>query len=329
MKCLDNFIGVRQFCNNGNAIVPRSGLHIEDLEGINVKNISEITAEIPNAVDFINQKIQFAGKKVLDDAMSIIAPDLVDSLIVERALGGCFSDKYDTAAGDYNPFFAGNSGLRIRKVRTAFTNLRIPNIYLLADTDIASVVISIVDGAVIKTITVDNIVAKVEKQVFIDYVSTTEQVDIYWDTTAIATSTGTTYSTQKTSHCGCANGTYDFITAQGYKAGVATNEIYGIRADIQVECNTDKMMCLLVDKLRMCILYKAGIELLKEWLATDRLNFLAIHGKEWAEKKIEEWNETEYKPRMETMKPSFKNFLMSFDEFCFNCGGYRYGYVHP
>lgn len=332
MDCLKNYIGIRQRCSGVEYIPPRSGLYIEQLEGIHLKSLSGIEpGKYLSAVNMINDKINFTGKKFVDIVRDIIYPDLVDSMVTESGSGGVFNTGADTSNNDYHEAENVNKGLRLKKARTPLTSLRIVNVILKANSEsiISGQQFTLKDGINEYTYDIPDLEPGEEFVMNIDYLAKQEKVDIYWNTNDFEPAKGTTSSTQRFSGCsGCSNNTYDFFSAVGLDNGTETRSMYGIKVDFIIECNMEKALCLLLSRLNMPFLYAVGIELLNEWIASDSLSLYTIYGKEWAQNKIVEWSD-KMQVGIELIKPSMTKYLKNLDSNCFTCKSFRYGNVHP
>ena len=86
---------------------------------------------------------------------------------------------------------------------------------------------------------------------------------------------------------------------------------------------------MLLRRLRWAVLYQFGVEVLDEWLATSRMNYMGIHGKEWAAEKRPEWqNEVEVK--LEQQAPHLATLIEKLSPECTRCGrGLTLGYAVP
>lgn len=332
MDCLKNFIGTRQRCSGVDYIPPRSNLFIEDLEGLSMKSLSAIEpSKYISFQNMLNAKINFAGEKFVDIVRNVMFPQLVDGLIVEQGKGGIFETQADDMNNDYHAAENVEKGLRLKKQRTPLTSLRIVNVVLKAK---AGAVISgekfkIIDGINEYEYDIPDLNPEEEVSIYVDYLCKTEKVDIVWNTNNFEPSKGNTSFTQRYGNCSaCSNSTYTFFSAQGLNNGVETTSLYGIRCDFIVECDMAKALCMVINQLKMPFLYAVGIELLKEWVASDSLSYYTNHGKDWAQNKIGEWA-MQMDTGIELIKPSLSGYLKKLDNHCFTCKSFMYGHVHP
>ena len=223
--------------------------------------------------------------------------------------------------------------MHIKLRDTPLTIIRFPYLYFASKEDLTDQQYSIIEGNDITTGTV-SVKAGQEARVFVNYTASSKDVTVTWDNTNIEAASGNVASGNNYGGCttcsshGNGHGSY-LLTIRGWNGTQDTSELYGVRAEVTVGCEVERAMCLVSSKLRYPILYKAGTLILREWLASTRLNFLAIHSKEWAKEKIMEWEEVDYKTKFELVAPGLANFLKQVDPKCINCGGLTYGSVHP
>lgn len=332
MDCLKNYIGIRQRCATVEWVEPRSRLCIEDLPGISTKSLSSVEpGKYISAVNMINAKINFTGEQFVDMVREIIFPELVAGLVAEQGRGGEFNVNFDSSVNDYHASENVEKGIRLKKANTQLTTLKIVNIVLKATSNavISGKQLKIKDGIKTYTYDIPDMNPGEEISMLVDYTAKNDKIDIVWNTNDIEPSKGSTSLTQKFNGCtGCGNSRYDFFSAVGLNGTKETTSLYGIRVDFIIECSMEKALCLLLPQLKNALLYAVGVELLKEWVASDSLSFYTQYGKEWAQKTIIEWQNI-VDVKLELARPNLTNFLMRIDGNCFTCKSYRYGHVHP
>lgn len=90
----------------------------------------------------------------------------------------------------------------------------------------------------------------------------------------------------------------------------------GITANVTLPCG-DALFCQFREELAPAFLYDTGVCILKEWQASNRMNFLALK-KEWVEMKIVEWNE-EAIAKTEAVLPLILDKMLHCFPRCFEC----------
>lgn len=327
MECANGFIGIRQACASAGMDAPSSGLFIEDLEGISVASLEGVnTGKWDDAVDLVNQKTIHAARLVTEELRSYISPTFREELVLETGFGG----KFDTEG--YTALDPGDYGLRASMVNNNLRELRLEEIFLLFEADFSKA-ITITDGEISKTINSElAVIAKagVQARIPIDFVSSTGQIDVIYEGSGTSPANGSTSSTQFLRDCKpCGSTGFENFTVKGHANLVEDDNLYGIRGRFAIDCSMEKALCLSISRLKMPILYRLGIELLKEWEASDRMNWLTIHGRDWALDKRAEWEEITYPNLMKQLSSGVAHWLKRVDKNCLKCGGTTYGYTHP
>jgi len=329
MECASGFIGIRQACASAGMSAPKSGLFIEDLEGISVKNLEGINGgKYDDAVDLVNRKTMHAARLVTEELRAYISPTFREELVLETGFGG----KFETEE-EYTALLDLEYGLRASMINNNLRELRLEEIFLLFEGDFSKE-IEISDG--VATIKINeggtSVIAKAGEvtRIPVDFVSSNGQIDISYNGLGVSSRNGTTSSTQflrSCSHCGSLG--FENFTVKGIAGESEDEELYGVRARFSIDCSMEKALCLSLSRLKMAILYRVGIEILKEWEASDRMNWLTIHSRDWALEKRAEWEEITYPNLMKTLSSGVAHFLKKVDKNCLNCGGTTYGYTHP
>lgn len=65
--------------------------------------------------------------------------------------------------------------------------------------------------------------------------------------------------------------------------------IFGIQPQIQIECNSDKLVCMYANSLAQAVLYLAGVNLIQESLTSDRINYTTLNSLEDKRELSKQW----------------------------------------
>lgn len=320
MSCSENFIGIRCLCDGASEEKSKSGLYIENLEGIDIKNVADVTTgKFENAKDLIQNKIDFAIESVFSDLHSELHPYLTLHSAIEIASIGDFES-------EYNLDNEGQKGLKITKHKSKLSDLIIEKVVLSFKEDVEDEELFIIDGEHEEVIEF-SATAGTRHEIELNYTAKTDEVIIFTDMSLqlLKGDIGNCHQLSNCDACG-SGGDYEHLTAVNYDFGSGSETSYfnGIQAHCQVVCSIDKIRCSLLHTLKMPILYKSGILILQEWESTDRLNFLAIYSDEWVEKKLVEWIDYTYPNELEKVSRSLIHLLKGFDKACVQCNGAKY-----
>lgn len=317
MNCVQDFILSKACINQGKS--PRSGLYIEHLEGISIKNIADVDdGKYGSAAAFIQDKLDFAAELVLEDARAFLNNELSTKETSEAAVIGVLEPELG-----YYDAEAVTKGVYIEKRYSPMGKIRLDKLTLLVNTTINGKELIITDGINEKTVTVD-LVAGVPKVVDVQYEGITDYLTIKWNTADIEPAASSIRKSITRGFCGYCDGADAPIYIQGINGQQRGYSSYGIQAHIQLRCDLKQAFCQMIDDLKFAILYKTGILLLKEWQSTTRLNYLSIHSDEWLALKLTEWEELTYPEKLKQGLWNASTYLSKLDSRCFQKDEWKY-----
>ncbi len=304
MKCLENYIGLRSLKDHCEQPPPISGLYLEDLEGMTVANLASIeSGKAQNVQVMFDQLLQRCGRIMMEEIKILLQPYLRTQATIEGGRLGKFSNNV-----------CNESELKIETCLGALQRLVIEEINVKFTVS-GEVVLTLTDGDYTETKTITSVAGE-EQTIQWFYVAKTNKVSI---------------TAPVTGHTGSLFGAWRFGSNAPYKficCNQTTRKVCGITAAFTIQCNYDAILCATLPHLNYPLLYSLGIEVLKEWESSTRLNFLTIHGKEWAADKREEW-QIKRNEMIVAAVPGLASTLQSIDRKCVTCGGYSYAYAHP
>lgn len=306
MACFDDYLGLK-----GITATPLSGLFINDLPGINFAKADAVRdSDYATGVDFINEKIDHAIALVADDLKHFMSPYFKFHSQIDHVLTAKYKDGYHAAV-------AANRGLKVEKKSSRLSKLYVNRVKVLANSTGAYNLV-IADGNETETFAV-TLVATEEQWVECNYTANRDIIYIYIDNTSLSPAKGTVKSTS-CSNCGKR---YKAFKVWGWNGTKTTNNHYGLRADISVVCSDDDMACVLRDRIKWPVLYKFGVEFMKEVQETDRLNYFTLVGREQAGE-LQEKFEEEYKKRFDILCRTVPRLLRSIDVDCVTCNSNKF-----
>jgi hypothetical protein len=157
-----------------------------------------------------------------------------------------------------------------------------------------------------------------EAEINLNFTSTTQDVYIYMDNSTINVNN----SSIKTG-CGCSSKSGQYLSAYGWNGSGNSNSTYGLKVQATAVCDNDEFACVLGPKLGLPILYRSGIEILHEAVATDRLNSLTLLDTDKINFLLENWT-AEYDKQMKMLIESLPQLLRRIDECCIVCNQNKY-----
>lgn len=309
-SCLNNFIGVRCLTTE-----PKSGLWINDLPGINLGYAADIVDRGGmSGLQFLQEKVDFATKLVIQEIAGYSNPFFRINSIID-----------EIKVGDYQrlfiPALAIDRGVYLKAKKSRLLKLRINNIKLKLQNQNYATVIEVDDGVSVTTynVTTDNDgVAIVEP----NYLASTGEVWITMNDGAALPA-----RTDVKTNCGCSTKASKYITANGWNGSVS-NQTYGFEVSAVAECNYDDFACIIASKLPFPILFKAGLEVVKEAITTDRLNAITLLDEDKVNFLLKNFQD-EYDRHMKVLTDSIPELMKRADDCCIVCNQSRYVIGRP
>ncbi len=307
MACFTDYLGLK-----GITASPVSGLFINDLPGINyAKSDAVADTDYATGIDFINAKITHAIGLVTDDLRHFLAPYFKLHSQIDHELTSGYKTGYHTAID-------ADRGLKIEKTTSRLTKLFVNRVKVLANSNGVED-ITITDGNETTTYPV-TLVAGVEQWVEINYTANRDIIYITMDNIKLAMSKGTV---KKTGSCGTCAKRYKSFKVWGWNGTRTKADHYGLRANISVICSDDDLACVLKYHIKYPILYKFGVEFMKEVQETDRLNYFTLVGREQAGE-LQQSFEADYVKRFNSLAKTLPRLLRSIDLNCVTCTSGKY-----
>ena len=305
--CLNNLIGVKCLTTG----TPTSGLYINDLEGLNLKYAANIAdSDFISGLQFLNEKIAFATKLVISDLTRYALPYFrINSIVDELSVGDWSNNTLATLNAD--------RGVRLTVRNSRMLRINVTNIKIKIKESNLSDVVTIFDGTNSTTFafTTDS---NGDAEINLNYTSQTTELFIYMNNASMHVNN----SSIKTG-CGCSSKSGKYLNAYGWNGTGNSNSTYGLKVQANAICDNDEFACVLSGKLGLPILYRSGIEILHEAVASDRLNSLTLLDTDKINFLLENWS-AEYDKQMKMLVESLPQLLRRIDECCIVCNQNKY-----
>lgn len=310
-NCLEDFIGVKCLTVN-----PKSGLWINDLEGINIRMAADIAdSGYMSGLQLLQNKVNFATEIVMQELSGFMLPYFRINSSLDELL-----------VGDYNPSYMSSAPM-MRGIKVVIKNTRMMRIYVgevkvkMQQTSYSGS-LEIVDGfySTSYPFTTDS---NGEATVFANYTSVGREIFIVTDNTSI-----NPVDSDVKSGCSCSSKSSQFMLANGWNGSGVGNNSYGIKAQLTAECKVEELICIIAQHLRFPILYKSGLEIIKEAKATDRLNSVTLLDNDKINFLYEEFT-NQYNNHMKLVVNQLPELMKRIDDICVICNQSRYVYGNP
>lgn len=318
MGCLENFIKWRAIPDADTFTESVSKLYFDDLPGLSLAN-AEGAVEVgkyKDAVDLCNRKMEFSAGLVMDEILAR-SGSLIHQTLVQTKIG--HMPKYDQRK--YDAASAVFKGLHFRRGYSQMTYLYLHEVEVLANSTVEGVDIKVLVGSdpnnpeseVSKTV---DLTAGVPATVSFDQ-RVGREFWLVMDNTDVQPLRKTLLSGHSCGECG--DGGYPNLHVKGWDGTREDSYLHGLLPIVSVRCDKEVLFCSLKSEARFAILYRTGSEILEEYLATDRLNLITLHGEEWAEEKVAEWlQKSDY--YLDVALRSAGPMFAGIDQHCVECG---------
>lgn len=279
---------------------------------MSLKAAAQITPEqYENAAAFMRRCTTLAVQHVFDEFASELQGYFNFANIVETRE----VKVYNTTL---NAVSAAERGIIVKRWRSEAARLFVEFVYVKV-VQAGEATIKIIDGDDTTEFEVD--LLEGENVIRVDYKAESEQIKIVFNQSAFQTYDCTF---NKSSGCNtCSGGSSKGLFITGWNGTQEVSNCHGVGVRVHAQCYEENILCSLLPKMYFLILYKSGILVLKERIATDRINHLATFGKEKAEALLIEYEE-EYQKKYATLVKSAYEFLRNTKGECIKCNGLRY-----
>lgn len=310
--CYAKFIGIKGL-RTEQQYTPVSGLYIEDLVGLSLRNVAQI-ANYESGAEFLLRKIEFTTRTVAREVVYEI-PNTDFNKVLDISI-------VPTDTDNYNPIYPAERGVVVRKPnynRQQVGAFMLRTILIKTNTTIAGKQVKLITPNSTTTFTVDLVAGEVFTLVLPQPIRIAdESFSVVMDNSDVETAQFR-YSKQfGYDSCSSCNSTY--------KNGLYTisNTNFGIAVDFSYVCEADRLACVILPELKDAVLFRTGAEIYRELLASQRLDLFTINSKEFAEKQIEELT-AKYNTEKLRIMASISRFAQNLDNYCFSCGGNSFG----
>tara|TARA_R100001244_G_scaffold16626_1_gene17981 strand:+ start:221 stop:1159 length:939 start_codon:yes stop_codon:yes gene_type:complete len=307
MKCFEKYIGICGIYEG------TSGYDITDLEGINLRLASNIAdSSYKSGVALLEKKIEIAQKKVIQELRSNFLPLFRMNLTVDELKVGDFKTNYLAVSPN-------ERGVKIVTSETRLSKIYVDKVKIELDDGGIPVagVLNITDNNTITTYNFTTDGAGVS-EFNVDYMSESTTIYLTIDNTLLQMK-----DAEVKKGCGCGSNRSKNLKAHGWTGTSTSTSTYGIQAYVTAECDVEEFACIISHHLGLPILYKSGIEIIKELFSSDRLNSFTLLKDEQAEFLLDDYQK-EYKKLMTNLVNSLPDLAKKIDDVCVVCKQSRY-----
>jgi hypothetical protein len=322
MDCFDNLIGIHRSCNETE---PSSGLWIQDLEGINLSVANAATDnETISGITLIEEKITFAQNAIAATIRNQMASKVRAGSILQNDTVGFYRDNLRVVSAEAGKL----KGIRVKITNHSYLEFFLSRLFLkLEDAVTTNVyVYDLLSDTLLDTISITT-VAKKATPVLVNksYLTNKQRLHLFicydssvsdtYETTlnnaSCSNCTGSDYSNKYISFSGCSMDSSDQKIDSNLTSISGSN---GMSLEYSLNCSIEPFICNMGNQLAWPLLHKVGAEIMKELIASRRLNSVVTIDKATNEMLRDKF-EAEY---MASMSAILDNMKLPTD-ICFKC----------
>lgn len=282
LTCLDNYIGLRGTCSD---VTPVSGRYINDLPGVDLKMISNLSNEEQADYQGVWDEIYRRSLNELESDVSVrMQKYFKKSQLLENRQAG-----YLLSPAVTEPASAEYKGVALTYYGTKYTSVFINEVGLYLSSG-GSVTVKVFDyrtGATLDTLSFTGVVGMNYFQVNKEYFCYGQKAQLFicYDATATASQESDVYFPDDRE---------DGVSMiRGAKISTATSVVeanmtfvantYGLSVNYNVQCSMNRLICSIKDLLVSPLYYKLAEQLLLERSMSQRLNKYTLFNAERAD----------------------------------------------
>lgn len=325
MECLNkilcgeySLVGIRDFVNCAH---PETILFVNDIPGITLKSASAIANdEQRSGFNLMNEKIKLATRMVFNKFSGMVSNQFDFNSIIETREILNFNTTQKSAADL-------DRGLVIRRWRSEVARIYVEKLYIrVVESGITNVTIK--DGDLEKVYQVSLLGGGVINEVDIRYKAKSEHIYITFKQTDFTTYGCKLNETTGCSSCGSSRHSKHNLEVMGWDGSKEVYDCFGMGVLANVQCYEEAILCQVLPRMAFMIWYQSGIEILKEHVASGRVNAVVTFSKDQARETLVDL-QNDLKEEEKQFAKNITNFLKTTKGECFTCNGNKSTHATP
>lgn len=335
IECFNNLVGIRVEC--GDQIPSHSGFYIQDLPFLNLKLADALISDQSSGIQLLNDCYSRAVNYLVNDARTRMNPYFKRTSVIENNQVGYYPLQQTIISGVAGFY----KGIQIQIRQFPYLDVFIPSMTLWVDYTgtIPVEVWNLTTGKLLDTISVDCVagVQTLLPEMYKNYSNNGQTLNLFigYNTTGINSYQANIYSSIIPNSYGscitCLNAApwsswnrnkYTWLFSQQISASLpkiqtnlsSCNDTGGLSLTYTLNCSMDKWLCSMRNQYGYALLYRWGVEILKEATMSMRLNSLVVLKKEEKEALQMDFEATYEK----SMGDAFRNVKLP-NDVCFVC----------
>lgn len=328
IDCLNNLVGIRTSC--GDQVASDSGLYLQDLPFINLKTADSIVTDQDSGFALMQQKLNIAQNYLVNDIRSRMMPYFKVHSVVDNEIAGYTLDNMTEVAGTGN-----YTGIQLKVFEYPYLSVYLSSLSLFTNYtgDIEVKIFDLMQSKLLDTITVSAVANEiVQVNIHKEYQTNGQILNLFvgYDTTGIGSYQTNIFGPGFIGYSNCRGCTRRRDTLNGYlyvyqkslplntqaiqQNLIPSNGTGGLSLTYSLSCSVERWICQNRNGFAMALLHRAGMEILKEFSMSSRVNSLTTLRKDEVAN-LEQYFEAEYNKSMDNV---LKNLRLPSD-ICIKC----------
>jgi len=329
IDCLNSLVGIRTDC--GEQTPSDSGLYIQDLAFINLKVADSIVTTQDSGVALLQSKLAISQNYLVNDIQTKMAPYFKGFSVVQNDIAGYVQDDMNVDAALADTY----KGIQLKVVEYPFLSVYISSISLFTDFtgDVDVKIFDLIQNKLLDTITVTSVANEiVTVDIHKEYMTNGQVLNLFigYDSTGINGYETTVFNQGYSGYVGCkgcsASRNMSNKYALAYSKSIPTtsqiiernlqslSHTGGLSITYSLSCSLEKWICQNRNRFAMALLHRWGMEVLKEFSISSRVNALVTLKKDEANN-LSQYYEQEYN---KAMANCLQNLRLP-NDICFEC----------
>jgi len=286
MQCFNNLVGIRSNCGDTE---PESGRYIQDLPLITLKNVDAAITSQNSAKDLLQTIISRASIYMYEDIINRMSPYYRSTSVIEQRDMGYYNKDMQSIAGSSGYL----KGVEVKITKYPYLVFHISQISLFTDYsgDVDLLVYDLQQNKLLDTITVTAVADEITLvDVNKSYPTNKQALDLFigYNSTGINSYKTNLYTLAHSGCRTCSGGGYGSQYCWFYPRKIqaskskinynleSSGDSAGLSLTYSLQCTLEPFICSIKNRLSLPLMYRAGMEILNELKASDRLSSVVV-----------------------------------------------------
>lgn len=308
--------------------MPDSGLYIQDLPHINLKTADAIVTDQESGTELLQKKINVAGAYLVNDLKTRLSPVFIQRSVIQNQVAGFYQENKQSDPAIANTL----KGIQLRMIQYPYIDIFISSVSLFLNHSgvVPVLVYDLIQGKLLDTINVTAVAGEtVQLNIYKKYKTNGQELNLFigYDSTGIDAYRSYIYAQGYNGCRSCPGPTsYSNKYIWGWSKSLpaasqplqnnltSLNTTGGLSITYTLSCSEESFICQMKDKFAFALWHRAGMEVLREALISNRMNTIIMLQKDEMQT-LADFFESEYLKAMDSV---LRNLKFPRD-ICFTC----------